>query len=268
MPEVMNDELTSVIIPQHGCWEQTVECCAGLLRLHAEQRLEVIVVDDGSPAEDRRQVRRFLPASVQILEQAHQGVTAAWNAGLQAARGELLVLLNNDVRTQRPWVGQLSPLLSEPVRVLGPRRHGQRLGQTLWPGCRVPAAEERFLQGWCLAFRRRTWEAVGPFDERMRLYWSDTDWLLRCLLLNSSPESGCSAGNLGAGFGLLPSGSLQHQGHVSTRRLAQRRTWWRSDRAAFVAKWCAPQAVSESEQTAAVSSSGSTRSGAGAVKLR
>ena len=35
------------------------------------------------------------------------------------------------------------------------------------------------LSGSLLALRRSAWEAVGPFDEGFRLYFEETDWLLR-----------------------------------------------------------------------------------------
>lgn len=219
----------SVVIPQRGCWEQTVECCSSLLRWHAGG-VELLVVDDGSAADVRHQTRRWLRDRVQICTQPPRGVTAAWNHGLARASGDVLVLLNNDVVTRGPWLDLLTEMLQRNRRgVIGAEfaredslRWLKRVGGL--PG------EARLLAGWCLGFRRETWGRVGPFDESLRLYWSDTDWQLRW---RQQQETDVSAGTLCC----LPRGLLWHQGHVSTRTLPNRRAVWREDRDTFALKW-------------------------------
>ncbi|HEX5852076.1 MAG TPA: glycosyltransferase, partial [Solirubrobacteraceae bacterium] len=56
--------------------------------------LETIVVDDGSP--DRSAEIAAGRPGVRLIRQKNQGVAAARNAGLAAARGELLAFLDQD----------------------------------------------------------------------------------------------------------------------------------------------------------------------------
>jgi len=72
---------------------------------------EVIVVDDGSP--ERAHIRRVLSShpAVRCIEQDNGGVGAARNAGIRAATGDLIALLDADDM----W---FSSLLSEQIRLL------------------------------------------------------------------------------------------------------------------------------------------------------
>lgn len=225
-------ELT-VVIPQHGCWEQTVACCSALRRHHGPE-LTITVVDDGSSKQDRRASQRFLPSDIQWIEQQHCGVTAAWNRGIQSSQTRYIALLNNDVATINPWVNELiDQLENEPGRLVGAELRRELLISRL--NDPVLRGDQQVLSGWCLCFERETYDWIGEFDERMSLYWSDTDWQLRW-----KKKTGSSS----KAFGLLPSGCLHHVGHVSTRQLKSRSSRWQQDRDVFLLKW-SPQIVGE-----------------------
>jgi len=216
----------SVVIPQYGCWEQTVACCSSLWRHHGEG-LSIVVVDDGSSAKDREMSKRFLHSKVCWVEQSHSGITAAWNLGIRNCNSRFLVLLNNDVLTLTPWLkGVCERLLACPEGLVGAAvRDERRLSEVNYSG---RTADLGLLEGWCLCFERVTFGKVGEFDEAMRLYWSDTDWQLRW-----KKEFGKHSDD----FGLIPAGSLRHVGHVSTEKLEGRSMRWREDRAVFLEKW-------------------------------
>lgn len=216
----------SVVIPQHGCWEQTVACCSSLWR-HHRNGLSIVVVDDGSSAKDREMSKRFLQSKVCWVEQSHSGITAAWNLGIRSCQSRFIVLLNNDVLTLKPWLkGVCDQLRSSPGGLVGAAIRDERM-LSKWD--HSPMGNDlRLLAGWCLCFERVTFERVGLFDEAMRLYWSDTDWQMRW-----KKEFGKHSDD----FGLIPAGSLRHVGHVSTEKLEGRSMRWREDRAVFFEKW-------------------------------
>jgi len=93
--------LTSIIIP---CWNQpefTRKCIASLFR-QTGPNWELIVVNNGSTdatADYLGGIQDCSPVPVTVIANAtNRGFPAAINQGLQHARGEYLVLLNNDVR--------------------------------------------------------------------------------------------------------------------------------------------------------------------------
>jgi glycosyltransferase involved in cell wall biosynthesis len=106
---------TSVIIP---CWNQleyTRQCVSALLR-HTRPPWELIVIDNGSTdgtAAYLADLRDTAPFPVTVIANAKNlGFPAAINQGLECARGEYLVLLNNDVVVTDGWVEQLVGLVS------------------------------------------------------------------------------------------------------------------------------------------------------------
>ena len=105
--------LTSIIIP---CWNQlelTRQCIAAL-KAHTRRPWELIVIDNGSTDDTDiylAGVRDCAPVPVTVISNAtNRGFPAAINQGLKAARGEYLVLLNNDVVVTDGWLDQLIAL--------------------------------------------------------------------------------------------------------------------------------------------------------------
>jgi glycosyltransferase involved in cell wall biosynthesis len=109
------DRLTSVIVP---CWNQlefTRKCLHALFRQTAPS-WELIVIDNGSTdgtGSYLAGVQDASPVPVTVIANGtNRGFPAAINQGLQYARGEYLVLLNNDVVVTEGWLSQLIGLAS------------------------------------------------------------------------------------------------------------------------------------------------------------
>src|SRR5262249_3004749 len=108
-----HDALASVIIP---CWNQrefTQYCIQSLFR-HTHHPWELIVIDNGSTDDTAAylfgvQDASPLPVTI-IANKANLGFPAAINQGLHAARGDYLVLLNNDTVVTDGWLNQLIAL--------------------------------------------------------------------------------------------------------------------------------------------------------------
>jgi glycosyltransferase involved in cell wall biosynthesis len=82
----------SVIIPAHDAAATLGETLASV-RAQSRSADEVIVVDDGSSDET---VAVATAGGAGVVRQAHRGVAAALNSGLQAARGDLVAFLDAD----------------------------------------------------------------------------------------------------------------------------------------------------------------------------
>jgi glycosyltransferase involved in cell wall biosynthesis len=105
--------LASIIIP---CWNQlefTRQCIAALRR-YTRPPWEMLLIDNGSTDGTRDylagvQDAAAVPVTV-IANATNLGFPAAINQGLKFARGEYLVLLNNDVVVTEGWLDQLVAL--------------------------------------------------------------------------------------------------------------------------------------------------------------
>ncbi|MBX3450375.1 MAG: glycosyltransferase [Planctomycetaceae bacterium] len=209
---------TSIVIAQRGRTELTEELTAGLR--HWEPGCEIVVVDDGTESgEYRRWLKRT--RGLRVERQSGVGPTRAWNRGIAAAKGEFVVLLNNDVRCRGSVCGRLTRLLTTgDAAVAGAAwRDEPELLRIKGEASRL---EGRVLEGWCLAFRRSLWEELGGFDETMTVYWSDVDFQLRAIR-----QAGLAQADV----------PLRHLGHRTVKQRPDRRARWLEDRAVFRKKW-------------------------------
>jgi N-acetylglucosaminyl-diphospho-decaprenol L-rhamnosyltransferase len=197
----------------------------GCLERLAEQEIEhrTWVVDNASGDDTVRLVRdRFPDVSVLELER-NVGFGAAVNAGARAGDGDVLVLVNDDVELER---GALAALL-EPLKA---ERVGMVAGLSTIPGTDLVdgfgieldvtlAAYNRLRHrrpddvpgallgpsGGLAAYRRRAFEEVGGFDERLFAYGEDVDLALRLRLAGWETAAGSTARGVhlgGASFGV------------------------------------------------------------------
>src|SRR5665213_3505148 len=111
--------LSSIIIP---CWNQVefTKQCIAALKEHTRPAWELVVIDNGSndgTAIYLDGVRDMAAVPVTVVSNARNlGFPAAINQGLQLARGEYLVLLNNDVVVTDGWLDQLIALANAKPR--------------------------------------------------------------------------------------------------------------------------------------------------------
>ncbi len=174
----MASSLVSVIVPVYA-GERFLGDALDSVAAQSYPNLETIVVDDGSPDASAEIAARR--PGVRLLREPHRGVAAARNAGVRAARGELIAFLDQDdlwepsklalqveMLDARP---DLHIVLSHVEMVL--TEGTPRPSWLTWMTDRQPG----YLPSTWLV-RRDAFEQVGPFDGRYRMV-CDADWLAR-----------------------------------------------------------------------------------------
>lgn len=93
----MEKELISVIVPIYKV-EQYLEECLDSILSSTYQNLEVILVDDGSPDKCPQICDDYakFDSRIHVIHQRNQGLSAARNAGLQAATGAYIAFADSD----------------------------------------------------------------------------------------------------------------------------------------------------------------------------
>ncbi|HVB17760.1 MAG TPA: glycosyltransferase, partial [Stellaceae bacterium] len=115
----------SVIILAYNNWEYTQACLASVRRWSDYPNLEIIVVDNASSDQTRDRLQALADQDDRIkivLNDTNLGFAGGNNAGLRVARGEYVILLNNDTVVTHGWVRDLiRPMQRDPtIGLAGP----------------------------------------------------------------------------------------------------------------------------------------------------
>ena len=102
------DELISIIVPVYNA-ETTLARCVSALRNQTYNRIEIILVNDGSSDGSLALCRKFeaADARVRVVDKANGGVSSARNAGLDIARGEFIMFCDSDDWAEPAWCEEL-----------------------------------------------------------------------------------------------------------------------------------------------------------------
>ena len=198
-PETMSPD-ESVVIVTYDNLVFTRMCLESVLATTCGTNAEVIVIDngstDGTPTYLTEMASRFSRLRP-IFGGTNLGFVRAANQGLAAARGRVLVLLNNDTIVAPGWLSGLVGHLSDAtVGIAGPltnaagnearisppyETYGEFLRfvadlSTLGPN----ATDIPVLTMFCVSMRRDVYEAVGGLDEQFELgMFEDDDYAER-----------------------------------------------------------------------------------------
>jgi GT2 family glycosyltransferase len=189
----------SVVVCTHNGARTLPECLARLKSLEYPD-YEVIVVDDGSTDGSGEIARRH---GVEVLETGHRGLSAARNAGIERAGGEIVAFLDDDAYPDQDWLHYLArAFVDGPHAGIGgpnlPPPEDRRVAECVAaaPGAPIHVLisdrEAEHVPGCNMAFRRAALEAAGGFDERFRTAGDDVDLCWR--LQDAGETLGFSAG--------------------------------------------------------------------------
>lgn len=196
--------LASVVIPN---WNGAsyLPTCLDALRRQTYYPFETIVVDNASTDDSRALLRRAY-AEVRVVALArNHGFAGGVNAGIRAARGEIIALLNNDTEVDPHWLAALvRALMAHPEAgaaaskmLLFDRRHvlhsagdmyridGLPSNRGVWEKDSGQFDREEYVFGGCggaVAYRRHMLDQVGLFDESLYLSCEDVDLAWRAQL--------------------------------------------------------------------------------------
>ncbi|WP_233492917.1 glycosyltransferase [Chromobacterium sp. ATCC 53434] len=214
--QLLASPLVSVIIPNKDKLECLAPCLNSLFGITGYQNFEVLIVDNASEDPETfeyyEQVQASYPGRVQVLSyDAPFNFSAQCNIGARAARGEYLLLLNNDTEVVFPhWLERMLATAQQPgVGAVGARLLYPEIGQVQhagivlgMPGGMYSVADHVFesldylyagylnrsltMQNYsavtaaCLLVEKQIYDAVGGMDEEaLQVCFNDVDFCLK-----------------------------------------------------------------------------------------
>ena len=197
----MEQPQVSIIIPVYNKWAYTAACLRSLLEFKGKYSFEVIVVDDQSSDETAKRLED-IDGLIHLRNEKNLGFVGSCNRGARHARGEYLVMLNNDTQVLEGWLDELIDTFDrEPetglvgARLVYPDGSLQESGGIVfndgsgWNYGRGKQAENPeylylreadYCSGACIALKTEYFLQIGAFDERYApAYYEDTDLAFR-----------------------------------------------------------------------------------------
>jgi GT2 family glycosyltransferase len=203
----MNDpragSVTAIVLSYNG--RGLLEVVLPSLAAQTRPAQELIVVDDGSSDGTPEWLASAWPDVRVVRLHTNVGITAALNRGVEAAEGEYLALLNNDLELEPEWLSEMAAGLTRhpdaasvacKLRSYYDRSRLDGTGDVLarnvvaFPRGRGELDEGQYdheeeiltATAGAALYRASAFAEVGPFDESFRAYLEDVDWGLRAQL--------------------------------------------------------------------------------------
>ncbi|MCP4699047.1 MAG: glycosyltransferase [Gammaproteobacteria bacterium] len=209
---VAEKPLVSIIIPNKDMAKTLKSCLDSLCKDAKYKNREIIIVDNGSREKTtfrlyRKYRKRLGDDRFKVCrEKSEFSFSRMVNQGVQASKGELILLLNNDTELIGPadWLEEMAgyalrkEIACVGAKLLYPDNTIQHAGVICgiggvanhshlnFPGESVGyfgrlsvTANYSAVTGACLMIKRSLWDAVAGFDEELAVAFNDVDFCLK-----------------------------------------------------------------------------------------
>ena len=198
----------SVIIPVWNGATVISDCLKSLFEYSTDELLEVICVDNASQDSSATQISRAYPSIHLIQQPVNLGFAGGVNAGINAASGDVLILVNQDCVVEPGWLTKLKEALdANPqygiigctiLNADGSINHtGAAVTRPSAEGIHItttgtaPLIPVEFVTGAAMAIRRQTLQTIGLMDTGFYpAYYEDADYCYRAR--NKGIETACT----------------------------------------------------------------------------
>lgn len=193
---------TSIITVNFNQPQVTVDFLKSVRANTTVQQVEVILVDNGSKEDHEADFMAVYPELIYIRSEVNLGFAGGNNLGIRKAKGNYLLLLNNDTEItdnlipvleqeleDRPEIGLLSPLILyyeqpeviqyagfTPMNYLTCRNEGIGNMQVDRGQYSQDSRETGYCHGAAMMCRRADLEKAGLMAEHFFLYYEELDW--------------------------------------------------------------------------------------------
>jgi len=190
----------SVIVPVWNGASVVGECLDAVYARSGSRLAEVVCVDNASDDDSAATITARHPAARLLAQPVNLGFAGGVNVGADAAGGDVLVLLNQDTLVEPGWLDALldgvggdgarfgiagATILAadgalDHAGAFVRRPDAEGIHVTTPPADGAAPRAVDYVTGAVMAITRRTWDAVGRFDEGYYpAYYEDCDYCYR-----------------------------------------------------------------------------------------
>ena len=216
--EIQGDPLVSIVIANRDHAQDLKRCLTSIFEKSTYENYEIIIVENGSTEEETKRYYKEVTSGpykdrVSVVEYKYaEGETFNYsrinNFGVSKARGEYILLLNNDTEViSLNWIEELLMYAQrDDVACVGgklyyPDKTIQHAGIVIGLGAHRTAGHVQYRQrrenlgymgrlcyaqnmsavtGACLMVKKRIYDELGGLDETFEVSLNDVDFCLRC----------------------------------------------------------------------------------------
>lgn len=197
----MSQKLVSIIIPTHNRIKQLKACLNSLEKIDYKNT-ETIIIDDASTDGTSKIIKDKFPKIKIISLKKNKGVAAARNLGIEKAKGDYLLFVDDDNLVKKDFLNKLINLAETDSKIgfVGPKMYYAKDKKRIWfAGVKINLLTSRThfigineIDGgqfdkvreidqipnvWLVT--RKVIDKVGGLDENYVIHYDESDWPMR-----------------------------------------------------------------------------------------
>ncbi|MDP2041723.1 MAG: glycosyltransferase family A protein [Algoriphagus sp.] len=179
--------LVSIVIPIYNQAQFLEETFEAVINSTFKQ-VEIIIVDDGSTdgsSEVALKLKHKYPEKVSVIIQENSGPAKARNEGIKIARGNYILPLDGDDLISSTYIANAVKVLEEnpEVKVVysEAEKFGDKMGKWILKPFSLRSLSLDNMIFVSAFYRKKDWEIVGGYDERMTWGWEDWEFWINML---------------------------------------------------------------------------------------
>ena len=203
-PQMVNAPFFSVIVPNFN-GKRFLSTLFDALRAQTMHDFEILLADDASSDDSVAFTEQRYPEVRLLVNRNNIGFARNCNLAADAARGRVIVFLNNDTEPEPTWLEELfkaivthptSAIFASKLLLFGERDKLHSAGDLLgidgvprnrgvWEVDRGQYDHQLTIFSGCggaVAYRKDVWSALGGFDDDFWMYLEDVDFAFRAQL--------------------------------------------------------------------------------------
>jgi cellulose synthase/poly-beta-1,6-N-acetylglucosamine synthase-like glycosyltransferase len=166
----------SIVVTVYNSESTINECLRCIYKLdYPTERLEIIVVDDGSTDRTVQKVKDY-PAKLILKE--HGGYPSSMNAGIKEAKGDIILIVDSDTYVEQDYLIKILGEFEDQKVGIASGYVATKPNAKFWARIVGFESEARydqmksnyvdFITSTCTAYRREVFEQVGLFNKELK----------------------------------------------------------------------------------------------------